>query len=99
MSMPGSAGIAPLGQTVVLDKPDLARIIDRSGRRATRSSGRPSRKGRSSSTSFARSSNCPSAGPTSKRGEPIGSSAATTGPISATPSGRIRGRSICSPRD
>ena len=27
--MPGSSGIAPLGQTVVIDKPDLARIIDR----------------------------------------------------------------------
>ena len=27
--MPGSVGVAPLGQTVVIDKPDLARIIDR----------------------------------------------------------------------
>ena len=27
--MPGSTGVAPLGQTVVLDKPDLGRIIDR----------------------------------------------------------------------
>ena len=27
--MPGSVGVAPLGQTVVLDKPDLSRIIDR----------------------------------------------------------------------
>ena len=27
--MPGSTGVAPLGRTVVLDKPDLGRIIDR----------------------------------------------------------------------
>ena len=27
--MPGSAGVAPQGQTLVLDKPDLSRIIDR----------------------------------------------------------------------
>ena len=27
--MPGSGELAPLGQTVVIDKPDLARIIDR----------------------------------------------------------------------
>ena len=44
---------------------------------ATRSSGRPSPKGRSSSTRFAAWSNCPSAGRTSKRGARIGSSAET----------------------
>ena len=70
-----------------------------SGKRATRSSGRPSRKGRSSSTRCAAWSNCPSAGPTSKRGAPIGSSAATMGPISAMPSGRTPGRNTCSRRD